>query len=72
LTFVNDNVGRPRRVHVDDHDHDHDRVNVNVNVNVYVGVPVRVNVPVNVNGYVASTSGRPTDFTTLTPTWTST
>jgi hypothetical protein len=48
FTFVNDYVGRPRRVYVDDHDHDHDHVNVYVYVSVYVYVNVYVYVSVYV------------------------
>jgi hypothetical protein len=51
LTFVNDYVGRPRRVHVDDHDH----VNVNVYVDVVVNVHVRASVHVRVTSF---TQGR--------------
>jgi hypothetical protein len=54
-TFVNDNVGRPRRVHVNDHDHDHDHVYVDVNVYVHVDVYVHVNVYV---GATSLTEGR--------------
>src|SRR6516165_7575648 len=66
LTFVNDNVGRPRRVYVDDHDHDHVHVNVHVDVhvNVCVDVDVHVNACADVNVHVndalpASPGGAP-------------
>ena len=42
MTFVNDNVGRPRRVYVDDYDHDHVHVDVRVDVRVDVNVDVNV------------------------------
>jgi hypothetical protein len=57
LTFVYDNVGRPRRVYVNDYDHVH--VHVNVNVCVYVNVHVYVNVCVYVNVHVYVDAGTP-------------